>query len=41
MKEEISIQSGVAMSLQRLGTGNTLCSVGELYGWLNIQLNKL
>ena len=28
----ILVESRVAMSLQRLGTGNTLCTVGEVYG---------
>ena len=32
MRETISVESRIAMSLQRLGTGNTLCTVGEVYG---------
>jgi hypothetical protein len=32
MREIIFVESKVAMSLQRLGIGNTLCSVGETYG---------
>ena len=32
MRKTISVESRVAMSLQRLGTGNTLCIVGEVYG---------
>jgi hypothetical protein len=31
MRETISVESRIAMSLQRLGTGNTLCTVGEVY----------
>jgi hypothetical protein len=32
MREIIFVESKVAMSLQRLGIGNTLCSVGEICG---------
>ena len=32
MRETISVESRIAMSLQRLGTGNTLYTVGEVYG---------
>ena len=32
MRETILVESIIAMSLQRLGTGNTLCNVGEVYG---------
>ena len=32
MRETISVENKIAMSLQRLGTGNTLCTVGEVYG---------
>jgi hypothetical protein len=32
MKKTISVESRIAMSLQRLGIGNTLCTVGEVYG---------
>ena len=32
MKKTISIESRIAMSLQRLGIGNTLCTIGEAYG---------
>ena len=32
MREIISIESRIAMSLQRLGTGNILCNVGEAHG---------
>ena len=32
MRETISIESRIAMSLQRLGPGNTLCTIGKVYG---------
>jgi hypothetical protein len=32
MRETISVESRIAMSLQRLGTGNILCTIGEIYG---------
>ena len=32
MRETISVESRIAMSLQRLRTENTLCTVGEVYG---------
>jgi hypothetical protein len=32
MRKIIFVESKVAMSLQRLGIGNMLCSVGEIYG---------
>ena len=32
MRETISVESRVAMSLQRLGTENILCIVGKVYG---------
>ena len=32
IREIISIESKVVMSLQRLGSGNILCNVGEAYG---------
>ena len=32
MRETISFESRIAMSLQRLGTKNTLCIVGKVYG---------
>ena len=32
MRETISVENMVAISLQRLGIGNTLCTVGEVFG---------
>ena len=32
MRETILVESKIAMSLQRLGTGNILCIVGKVYG---------
>ena len=32
LRETISVESRVVMSLQRLGIGNTLCIAGEVYG---------
>ena len=32
MRVTISIENKVAMSLQRLGTGNILCTIGEVCG---------
>ena len=32
MRETISVKSRIAMSFQRLGTGNTLCTVRKVHG---------
>ena len=32
MRETILVESRIAMSLQRLRTGNILCTVGKVYG---------
>ena len=32
MKDAISIESKVVMSLQRMGTKNNLCTIGEVCG---------
>ena len=31
-RNTISIERRIAMSLQRIGTGNTLCTIGLVYG---------
>jgi hypothetical protein len=32
LRETISVENRIAMLLQRLRSGNTLCNVGEVYG---------
>ena len=32
LRKTISVESRIAMSLQRFGTGNTLYTIGEVYG---------
>ena len=41
MREKISVESRIAMSLQRLGTGNTLCTVGEVYRVAESTISKI
>ena len=41
MKETISVESKVAISLQSLGTPNTLCYVEEVYGVVESTIPKL
>ena len=41
MREEISIENRVAMSLQRLGFLNLLFAVGEIYGAAKSTISKI
>ena len=41
MKDEISIESRVVMSLQRLEIENTLCIIREAYGMAEIAISKI
>ena len=41
MRETISVESRIVMSLQRLGTGNTLCIVKEVYGVVESTISKI
>ena len=41
MKDEISIESRVVMSLQRLEIENTLCTIREVYGMAEIAISKI
>ena len=41
MKDEISIESRVVMSLQRLEIENTLCIIREVYGMAEIAISKI
>ena len=41
MRGTISVESRIAMSLQRLGTGNTLCTVDEVYGVAESLISKI
>lgn len=41
MRETISVENRIAMSLQKLGTGNTLCTVGEVYGMAENTILKI
>ena len=40
MRETISVESRVAMLLQRFGTVNTLCNVRDIYGVAEIIIKK-
>ena len=41
MRDAISIESKVVMSLQRMGTRNTLCEVREVYGMAQIAIYEI
>jgi hypothetical protein len=41
MRETISVESIIAMSLQSFRTGNTLCTVGEVYRVAKDTISKI
>ena len=40
-RDAISIESKVVMSLQKMGTRNTLCEVGEVYGMAQSAIHEI
>ena len=41
MREKILVESRIPMSLQRVGTRNTLCTLGEVYGVAESTISKI